>query len=54
MSLKDPVFHIHLHSFVWDRLKDLCNIVGEEKFRQLIASIDSDISSQLQDFMVQI
>ena len=51
MSFKDPVFLVPLDSFVWSKRNELRTFVEESAFQQLMANIDPDITSQLQDFM---
>lgn len=51
MIVRDPVFHIHLDRYVWEKMNELKVFVGNEVFHQLVSTIDPDISSQLQTFM---
>lgn len=52
LSIKDPVFNIHLDKCVFANLEELCGMCGKPKFDELMAAIDPDISSQLQDFVI--
>lgn len=51
LSRLNQVFHVHLDKFVWSKMNELKNMVGQEGFQQLLATVDLDIMSQLQTFM---
>ncbi|XP_067934754.1 importin-11-like [Watersipora subatra] len=51
VSKRDLVFNIKLHEFVYSKLGELCTMIGEGGYQQLMSTIDQDIISQLQNFM---
>ncbi|XP_053557296.1 importin-11 [Bombina bombina] len=51
LALKDPVHTVSLQPFVYEKLKAQQELLGEEGFRYLMETVDTEIVTQLQEFL---
>ncbi|XP_075445953.1 importin-11 isoform X1 [Ascaphus truei] len=51
VALKDPVHTVSLQQFVYEKLKAQQELMGEEGFRSLMETVDTEIVTQLQGFL---
>ncbi|XP_054842546.1 importin-11 isoform X1 [Eublepharis macularius] len=51
LALKDPVHSVSLQQFVYEKLKAQQELLGEPGFQALMETVDTEIVTQLQDFL---
>ncbi|CAI5787518.1 importin-11 isoform X1 [Podarcis lilfordi] len=51
LALKDPVHSVSLQQFVYEKLKAQQELLGEQGFQALMETVDTEIVTQLQDFL---
>ncbi|XP_028604092.2 importin-11 isoform X2 [Podarcis muralis] len=51
LALKDPVHTVSLQQFVYEKLKAQQELLGEQGFQALMETVDTEIVTQLQDFL---
>uniref|UniRef100_A0A5F8GIC7 Importin-11 n=1 Tax=Monodelphis domestica TaxID=13616 RepID=A0A5F8GIC7_MONDO len=51
LALKDPVHTVSLQQFVYEKLKAQQELLGEQSFQALMETVDTEIVTQLQDFL---
>ncbi|TFK15706.1 cAMP-specific 3',5'-cyclic phosphodiesterase 4D-like [Platysternon megacephalum] len=51
LALKDPVHTVSLQQFVYEKLKAQQELLGEQAFQALMETVDSEIVTQLQEFL---
>ncbi|XP_015352752.1 importin-11 isoform X2 [Marmota marmota marmota] len=51
LALKDPVHTVSLQQFIYEKLKAQQEILGEQGFQSLMETVDTEIVTQLQEFL---
>uniref|UniRef100_A0A8C0G2Y3 Importin-11 n=1 Tax=Chelonoidis abingdonii TaxID=106734 RepID=A0A8C0G2Y3_CHEAB len=51
LALKDPVHTVSLQQFVYEKLKAQQELLGEQAFQALMETVDTEIVTQLQEFL---
>lgn len=51
IALRDPVHAVSLQQFVYEKLKAQQELLGDEGFRSLMETVDTEIVNQLQEFL---
>ncbi|KAM4709489.1 importin-11 [Discoglossus pictus] len=51
LALKDPVHSVSLQQFVYEKLKAQQELLGDEGFRCLMETVDTELVTQLQEFL---
>ncbi|XP_058165263.1 importin-11 [Dasypus novemcinctus] len=51
LALKDPVHTVSLQQFVYEKLKAQQELLGEQGFQSLMETVDTEIVTQLQEFL---
>ncbi|KAJ7335927.1 hypothetical protein JRQ81_013868 [Phrynocephalus forsythii] len=51
LAIKDPVHSVSLQQFVYEKLKAQQELLGEPGFQALMETVDTEIVTQLQDFL---
>ncbi|XP_053889017.1 importin-11 [Malaclemys terrapin pileata] len=51
LALKDPVHTVSLQQFVYEKLKAQQELLGEQAFQALMETVDTEILTQLQEFL---
>ncbi|NWS14580.1 IPO11 protein, partial [Pachyramphus minor] len=51
LALKDPVHTVSLQHFIYEKLKAQQELVGEQGFQALMETVDTEIVTQLQEFL---
>ncbi|KAM4054020.1 importin-11 [Anomaloglossus baeobatrachus] len=51
IALRDPVHAVSLQHFVYEKLKAQQQLLGDEGFRSLMETVDTEIVKQLQEFL---
>ncbi|EHB01123.1 Importin-11 [Heterocephalus glaber] len=51
LALKDPVHTVSLQQFVYEKLKAQQEVLGEQGFQSLMETVDTEIVTQLQEFL---
>ncbi|KAG8598775.1 hypothetical protein GDO81_002735 [Engystomops pustulosus] len=51
IALRDPVHAVSLQQFVYEKLKAQQELLGDEGFRSLMETVDTEIVKQLQEFL---
>ncbi|XP_073440362.1 importin-11 isoform X3 [Dendrobates tinctorius] len=51
IALRDPVHSVSLQQFVYEKLKAQQQLLGDEGFRSLMETVDTEIVKQLQEFL---
>ncbi|KAM9590593.1 importin-11-like [Morphnus guianensis] len=51
LALKDPVHTVSLQQFIYEKLKAQQELLGEQGFRALMETVDTEIVAQLQEFL---
>ncbi|XP_069491668.1 importin-11 [Ambystoma mexicanum] len=51
LALKDPVHAVSLQQFAYEKLKEQQELLGEEGFHVLMETVDTEIVTQLQQFL---
>ncbi|KAM9329201.1 importin-11 [Gastrophryne carolinensis] len=51
IALRDPVHTVSLQQFVYEKLKAQQELLGDEGFRSLMETVDTEIIKQLQEFL---
>lgn len=51
LALKDPVHTVSLQQFIYEKLKAQQELLGEQGFQSLMETVDTEIVSQLQEFL---
>ncbi|XP_075039084.1 importin-11 isoform X2 [Mixophyes fleayi] len=51
IALRDPVHSVSLQHFVYDKLKTQQELLGDDGFRSLMETVDTEITKQLQEFL---
>ncbi|XP_053304003.1 importin-11 [Spea bombifrons] len=54
LALRDPVHTVSLQQFAYEKLKAQQELMGEEGFRSLMETVDTEIAKQLQEFLQRI
>lgn len=51
LALKDPVHTVSLQQFIYEKLKAQQEVLGEQGFQSLMETVDTEIVTQLQEFL---
>ncbi|XP_055109863.1 importin-11 isoform X1 [Symphalangus syndactylus] len=51
LALKDPVHTVSLQQFIYEKLKAQQEMLGEQGFQSLMETVDTEIVTQLQEFL---
>ncbi|XP_054434378.1 importin-11 isoform X3 [Pteronotus mesoamericanus] len=51
LALKDPVHTVSLQQFIYEKLKAQQELLGEQGFQSLMETVDTEIVTQLQEFL---
>ncbi|XP_050649685.1 importin-11 isoform X4 [Macaca thibetana thibetana] len=51
LALKDPVHMVSLQQFIYEKLKAQQEMLGEQGFQSLMETVDTEIVTQLQEFL---
>ncbi|KAI5946562.1 Importin-11 [Manis javanica] len=51
LALKDPVHTVSLQQFIYEKLKVQQELLGEQGFQSLMETVDTEIVTQLQEFL---
>lgn len=51
LALKDPVHAVSLQQFIYEKLKAQQELLGEQGFQSLMETVDTEIVTQLQEFL---
>ncbi|XP_029798162.1 importin-11 isoform X1 [Suricata suricatta] len=51
LALKDPVHTVSLQQFIYEKLKAQQELLGEQGFQALMETVDTEIVTQLQEFL---
>lgn len=51
LALKDPVHTVSLQQFTYEKLKAQQEALGEQGFQSLMETVDTEIVTQLQEFL---
>ncbi|XP_061874601.1 importin-11 isoform X2 [Colius striatus] len=51
LALKDPVHAVSLQQFIYEKLKAMQELLGEQGFQALMETVDTEIVAQLQEFL---
>lgn len=51
LALKDPVHTVSLQQFTFEKLKAQQALLGEQGFKSLMETVDTEIVNQLKEFL---